>query len=265
MGSAEEATAISFAARLAGACADALSDVSNPSRIRSRDPSSDLLVSALLHGSLTMGDFIPGRSDIDLFLVVARRLEDHELSALTDRVRALSAETPRRVDLRVVTREVAAKPVPAPPMEAGYALLPASPLEVETRVSGEPDLVVELSVVRAHGRALLGLEPRTVIGAVPPAWLDAAGDRQLAAWERLTDDTPHAELMVLTTCRVWRFHAERVHCSKTAAGHWALARDPSLVAVHDALRQRIGEPGVTIEPAAIGRLLALVRRELAAS
>ena len=70
--------------------------------------------------------------------------------------------------------------------------------------------------------------------------------------------------MVLTACRVWRFHAERVHCSKSEAGHWALARDPSphRRPAGPAPAQR--EPGVIIEPGEIGRLLALVRRYLGA-
>jgi hypothetical protein len=249
MGATAEASATAFATRLARACADVL---------------GDLVVSALLHGSLTLGDFVPGRSDIDLLLVVVRRLKDEELGALTERVSAEGALTPGRVDLRVVTREVAAVPVPAPPMEAGFALRPGRAPEREARVAGEPDLVVELSVVRAHGRELLGQGPGSVVGAVPVTWVDAVGEQYLAAWEHLTDDAPHAELMVLTACRVWRFHAERVHCSKSAAGHWALARDPSLTAVQQALRQRSGEPGVIIEPGEIGRLLALVRRYLGA-
>lgn len=63
---------------------------------------------------------------------------------------------------------------------------------------------------------------------------------------------PHAELMVLTACRIWRFAAEGVHCSKTDAGRWALARDPSLVAVAEALHQRaggtaaVGADGITL-------------------
>jgi proline iminopeptidase len=41
-------------------------------------------------------------------------------------------------------------------------------------------------------------------------------------WEDLIDDADHAELMVLTACRMWRYSTERIHCSKTAAGRWAL-------------------------------------------
>jgi len=68
--------------------------------------------------------------------------------------------------------------------------------------------------------------------------------------------------MVLTACRVWRFATEGLHCSKTAAGRWALARDPSLVAVDEALRQRTLDLVTAIGAAGIGHLLTLVRREL---
>jgi hypothetical protein len=69
--------------------------------------------------------------------------------------------------------------------------------------------------------------------------------------------------IVLTACRIWRFRDERSHSSNTAAGRWALAQDPALPALGDALRRRAGEE-VRIEPAEIGRLLSLVRKRIAA-
>ena len=90
-----------------------------------------------------------------------------------------------------------------------------------------------------------------------------AGDAQLARWQSLTDDAPYAALMVLTACRIWRFSEERAHSSKAAAASWALARDPSLTAARDALRQRAGDP-VRIAPTEISRLLRIVRTRIAA-
>jgi predicted nucleotidyltransferase len=240
--------ATTFAEQLASRCANAL---------------GDRVVAVILHGSLTLGDFTPGRSDIDLLIVVEQPLADEEIGALQEAVDPLRGEAPSRVDLRVVTRAVAAAPAPAPAMEASIALRPGQPLAVETRVAGEPDLVVEFSLVRGHGRSIVGADPSTVIGAVPDEWVVEVGDRQLAAWERLADDAAHAELMVLTTCRIWRFSAEGVHCSKSEAGHWALARDPSLTVVEEALRQRGGDPEATIGEEGIRCLIALVRREIA--
>jgi hypothetical protein len=110
--------------------------------------------------------------------------------------------------------------------------------------------------------AFKGVAPEAVIGPVPGECVLAVADQQLAAWERLTDDADHAELMVLTTCRIWRFAVERVHCSKVAAARWALERDPSLGAVEDALRRRTIDAAVPIGGEAVGRVLAHVRREL---
>jgi predicted nucleotidyltransferase len=239
----ERLRALAFAARLASRCSDALGEA---------------LVSVILHGSLTLDDFVPGRSDMDLLVVVAAPLDDEQLTALRDQ---LAEDAPRRVDLRVVTRATAAAPTPAPTMEAAFTLRPGKTPEVETRIA-EPDLVAEFSIARAHGRSIVGHAPEAVIGPVPDDWLIETGDRQLAAWQDLTDDADHAELMVLTACRIWRFATERVHCSKTAAGRWALERDPRLSVVEQALRQRNSDPAAVIAEDGITRVLALVRQEL---
>jgi hypothetical protein len=127
----------------------------------------DSVAAVILHGSLTLGDYLPGRSDVDLLAVVDRPLDGPRLDALTGAVAA--ARPPARVDLRVVTRQVAAAPTPAPPMEAYLELTPGSGVQVERRHPGERDLVVEFSVCRAHGRRLVGAPPAGLIGEVPPA------------------------------------------------------------------------------------------------
>jgi hypothetical protein len=118
--------ALRFADCSAHACSDVLGDT---------------LVGAILHGSLVLGDYTPGRSD--------------------------------------------ASPTPAPPMELYVALDPEDGVKVETRHPGERDLVVELSVCRAHGRSLIGPPAADLIGPVPDAWVDAVGDAQLADWQAL--------------------------------------------------------------------------------
>jgi hypothetical protein len=109
-------------------------------------------------------------------------------------------------------------------MELSIEITPGSGLAVERRHPGERDLVVELSMCRAHGRSVLGAAPAELIGEVPDRW-------------------------VLTTCRVWRLAEEGRHCSKTAAGEWALGRDPTLQVVRDALRQRHRDPAHRIDAA----------------
>jgi predicted nucleotidyltransferase len=240
--------ALAFAERIAAICGQALGDT---------------LASAIVHGSLALDDYRPEHSDIDLLAVVDRTLDERAIESLMRMVAAEHAKSAFRVDLRVATRAAAAAPSEAPKMELYLRLDGSAPPEVEWRHPGEPDLLVELSICRAHGRALLGAEPHVLIGEVPDEWVVVAGDAQLARWQSLTDDAPHAALMVLTACRIWRFNEERIHCSKGAAGSWALARDPSLTAVRDALRQHAGD-SIRIAPTEIGRLLRIVRTHLAA-
>jgi predicted nucleotidyltransferase len=241
--------ALRFAQTLARACAGALGEA---------------VAGVILHGSLSLDDYLPGRSDIDLLVVAQDPLTDAQLAALTEALAGHRPRAPDPVDLRLVTRQVAASPTPAPPMEAYLRLTPSSGVRVEERRHpGERDLAVELSVCRAHGRSLLGAAPANLIEEVPAEWVVAAGDAQLADWQAIGDEPPYAELTVLTACRAWRFAEEGRHCSKAAAAEWALRRDPTLGVVGDALRQRHRDPAARIDPAQIQQLLGTVRARLA--
>jgi Domain of unknown function (DUF4111)/Nucleotidyltransferase domain len=243
-----EAT-LRFARTLARACAGVLGEA---------------VTGVILHGSLTLDAYVPGRSDLDLLVVVDDPLGDAQLAALTEALAAQRQRAPGPVDLRLVTRQVAASPTPAPPLEAYLRLTPTSGVRLEERRHpGERDLAVELAVCRAHGRSLLGAAPAELLGEVPDRWVVAAGDAQLADWQAIGDDPPYAELTVLTACRVWRFAEEGRHASKAAAAEWALGRDPTLGVVGDALRQRHGDPAAQIDPAQVARLLAVVRARVA--
>ena len=149
-----------------------------------------------------LGSYTAARSDIDLLVVVDRPLGDDELATLEKLVVSAAASVPGGVDFRVVTRAEAASPTQAPAMELYVGLHPRGTPEIEQRVAGERDLVAEFSLVRAAGRSLIGDEPSTIVGAVPDEWVVAYGDEHLARWQRLTDDAEHAELMVLTSCRI---------------------------------------------------------------
>jgi hypothetical protein len=226
----------------------------------------DVLVAVILHGSLTLGDYLPGRSDIDLLLIVNDPLTDAHLAGLAKAVAQQRPRGPVRVDVRVVTRSAAGAPSPLPPMQA-YLRIKGRQRRVhlEGCDRGERDLAVEFSVCRAHGRSLFGAPPSELIGRVPDPWVLDAANAQLADWQAIGDDPPYAQLTVLSACRVWRFAEERRHSSKDAAGQWALRRDPRLEVVRDALHQRRSNPAHTIDYAQISALLALVRGRVAAA
>jgi predicted nucleotidyltransferase len=247
-----EREATRFAEHLSSACSRAL---------------GDLVDGVVLHGSLALGDYVPGRSDVDLLVIVARPLLDDEAASFVEAIAVAASEAPAPFDLWVVTREVTTSPTQRPPMELAVEFRPDAdqPLYVERRIPGERDLVIEFSICRSIGRSLAGPPAPVLIGEVPADWVLDVGDAQLADWQASGDDPPDAELTALTACRIWRFAEEGGrYCSKTAAGEWALGRDPSLAAVSDALRRRQGDPTASIDAAEVERLLRVVRERIAA-
>ncbi len=245
MGGGDQRT-IDAAERLADLCVDVLGD-----RLRS----------VVLHGSLVAGGFRPGRSDLDLLVVVDEGLTDARAIALEAGVATADAGDAAGIDLHVVTAEVARTPTRDPGLELHVGRYSGG-VEV-TRNVHDPDLLAELSMARAHGRALRGAAASDVIAPVAARWVVDRNRYWLESWRSLTDDATNAAFMVLTACRMWRFAVEQVHSAKAEAGAWALRRDPSLHVVRQALRQYGVDPDAPVDADGIGPLLDLVLRETA--
>jgi hypothetical protein len=221
------------------------------------------VVGLILHGSLTLGDYIPGRSDVDLLAIVEDSLSDAKIAAIAEALAVESKQAPGRLDLRLVTRQSALVPTLAPLMETYITVFPGLEMgttRVEGNHSPERDLVVEFSICRAHGRSLAGPEPSVLIGKVPDDWVLKVGDAQLADWERLPYDPHYGDLMILSACRLWLFCEEHRHNSKSAGAIWVLKRDPTLQVVSSALHRRRGDnPTSPIEEGPVRELLGIVR------
>ncbi len=219
------------------------------------------VVGIILHGSLASGEYIPGTSDVDLLGVVASPLSGGEKGWFKELAGDVAARWPGPVDLRFVLEAVAAAPPRVPVLEA-YAEIRPLACQVGFGVE-EPDLVTEFSICRADGISLLGTGPRRIIGEVPDEWVLEVSDAQLASWQRIGDDPPHAELTVLTSCRMWQFAEEGVHGTKQGAAAWALEQNPSLDVVRQALDHRLVGPATVIDPTGVQHLLRIVRSHLA--
>jgi Nucleotidyltransferase domain len=112
----------------------------------------------ILHGSLVLDDYSPGRSDIDLLAVSEDELTDQQARELVGALVRTSPPAP--VDVRVITRAVASSPPAVPPMELYVRLNPRKGTTTFERPHpGEVDLLVELSICRARGRSLAGPAP----------------------------------------------------------------------------------------------------------
>ncbi len=197
------------------------------------------LVGVYLHGSIVLGDFSEGRSDVDVVAVSSRSLSPEEKKAIAERLSQGALPCPATgLEFHVLCRGDIA-PRKAPPFE----------LHLATSTDGRPDRVVDghghpgdsdlamhFAVLHGHGRALLGPAADTVFPAIPRGMMLDAFRGELE-WAR---ENASPSYQVLNACRAWCYLDEGVLCSKTAGGERARERvgDPSTIDA--ALRHRRG-------------------------
>lgn len=203
---------------------------------------------------------MPGRSDIDLLILVENPLAQGDIDALVSAVRGAEMGAARSIDLLVVDVAMTRSPIQDPAFLVLVEWHPAesTPLSVEAGQT-DADLVAEFAMARASGHALYGSAPSEVIGPVPREWIEARGRHWLKRWIDFADDGENAAFMVLTACRMWRYAVDGVHCSKADAARWALERDPSLAGITHALRQRTEDP---TQPVPAAEVLAVLNAAL---
>lgn len=209
------------------------------------------LSGVVLHGSLAMGSFRRGVSDLDLLVVAdddlapdLRRALALDLVALADR-RPIAGD----VELSAVRARDAAAPFVHPmPFTLHYGPDWREAIRRgETDFAAErtdPDLAAHVTVARARGIALLGPPPDVLFAPVPwEHYLDAVrGD---LAWlledENFCDNPPYA---VLNLCRVWELAdaPKGTVRSKEEGGAWGRTHLPATFAplIDQALAHRRG-------------------------
>lgn len=189
----------------------------------------DGMVGAYLHGSAALGGLRP-HSDLDLFVVAARRLPGRERRALVDGLLELSRHPARDglrpVELTVVVQS-AVRPWRHPPErefqygewlrgEYERGLVPAS--------EPDPDLAPLITMVLLANRPLAGPPPADVLDPVPRGDLVRAMTGGVPAL--LADLESDTRNVVLTLARVWSTVATGRIMPKDAAAEWALPRLP---------------------------------------
>lgn len=196
-----------------------------------REAFGPALTGVYLHGSLAMGCFCPGASDLDLLVVTAAPPSEGEKLAFLRRVMALSGQVEGGgVEMSVVPRQYCEHFVYPTPYElhfspAHQARAQADPAAFARRMHGtDRDLAAHFTVVRRRGRALWGAPIPQVFGPVP-------AEDYLDSILRDVKDARTAILhkpvyTVLNLCRVLAFLEEGDCLSKREGGLWALARLP---------------------------------------
>jgi predicted nucleotidyltransferase len=188
------------------------------------------VVGVYLHGSAVL-EGLRAYSDLDLLVVLSRRITEPERRSLVAGLLEISAPYPpvaaaRPIELTVVVQpEVRPWRYPAScEFQYGEWLRDEFERGMATAPHPSPDLAAVLTMVLDGDAAVFGPPPRDVLDPVPENDLRkgiASGVPGLL--DKLDDDTRN---VVLTLARVWTTLATcRIH-SKNAAADWALEHLP---------------------------------------
>ncbi len=194
------------------------------------------LVGVYLHGSLAMGAFNPGRSDVDILAVCTGALSPRRRSRLGEALAAIARPaTGGDLELSVVTTSAVRTPSAAPSFEIHVHTHDEPPVVDGADRSGDEDLVVHFAMARARGQVLFGPEPGELFAAPERASLirallsdiDWARGAGAAGWEG--HHMPNLASMayrVLNAARSWRYLETGELGSKVEGAMWLERMDP---------------------------------------
>ncbi|MGH2555683.1 MAG: aminoglycoside adenylyltransferase domain-containing protein [Actinomycetota bacterium] len=204
------------------------------------------LIGVYLHGSLAMGAFDPGRSDIDILAVCAASLSRQRREVLGDALVAIP-RPPSGADLEfsLVTETSARAPSAVPSFEV-HVSTHEEPFVVDgSECPGDRDLVIHFAMARARGRALMGPEPGELFPEPDRASLiraflsdiQWAEEQGAAGWEgHHLPELSSMAYRVLNAARSWRYLETGDLGSKVDGAAWLERRnpDPEIQALLDA-------------------------------
>ena len=226
----------------------------------------DDLEAVYLGGSGALGGVSATQSDVDVVAVCAAPLPEAVERSLVARLGELAMTWPLRgLEFVLYTRAAVADPGPVPRWELNLTVGPRMDHHLSHDPATDPPhwFVLDLDILRGHGRTLAGSPPAEVAGPIPRRRLLEAL-RDSLAWHGAHE--PALQQSVLNACRGWRFAEEGGWSSKDEAGAWALARADDPATVTAALAVRHGDRSATLDPARVAafqqRVLERVRRAL---
>jgi len=186
----------------------------------------DQFTGLYLYGSLAIGDFDPGKSDIDFLVVTTDALPDEKVAALaTMHARLAASDSKWATELegsyipRRSLRHYDATDTHHPHIDRG-----GGTLAIEQHGT---DWVIQCHVLRNQGVVVAGPDPRTLINPVSADELRRGVVGLLWWWELQLSDTSRVEqsgyqaYTILSMCRILYTLEYGTVASKPAAARWA--------------------------------------------
>jgi len=191
---------------------------------------TDELVGAYFVGSIALGGYVRGQSDIDIVAVCGHQVDEETKTALAERLLETTANCPARgLEFTLYRADVASSPAKEADFEVNVNGGPRMTRDVHLSSQAEPRFWYVLDRAIAHRQAI------TIFGP-PAAEVFSDITRQLLLevigesmrWHR---EHEKATLSVLNASRAWRFAVDDVLGSKLEGAAWARRRwwVPSLI------------------------------------
>jgi len=202
----------------------------------------DELLSVAIHGSWALGDFSPGRSDLDVLAVMANDPTPATLAALHEVHARLGTDFPEWGDGHVEVEYVSVESIRAvvegtgesPPMISVGKGEPLHELEASRHS------VLNWAAALQADRAIAGVAPSTVLPTIDQRLIDQVVLQHVRAWPEWVDEMQHAggqAYAVLTLCRAAEALATGHQVSKLAAAKVGRSRFPEWSALIDWAQQ----------------------------
>jgi hypothetical protein len=212
-------------------------------------------------GSIALGGYVPGESDIDIVAVSERAIPDQLKPSLAGAVFDTTRSCPARgLEFTLYRRVVAGSAPVAADFEVNVNGGPRMARDIHLDSRAEPGFwyVIDRAVAHRRGIAICGPPPAEVFADVSRrALLDAMIES--IRWHR--EHEKATLYSVLNATRAWRFAAEDALCSKLEGAVWARERWSSAWVIDAAVELRHGRPA-TLDAAEVGALLDHVESTL---
>jgi hypothetical protein len=238
-----------------------------------RGLADDNLLGIYLHGSLALGCFSPGQSDVDVLVVTRDGMDEDTRRSMGALLLRLSG-SPAPIEISFL-READVQPWRYPtPFDLHYSEMWRDKVALDLQTGrwpawrapqrGDPDLAAHVMVTRQRGVCLYGAPISSVFPSVPRGdYIDSIMkdvDEALSAIHR------NPVYAVLNACRTLAFLRDGYILSKHEGGAWALQHLPPDLhgVVMAALAQRSGTCEAAWQPAMLDMFAGAMRRLLRA-
>lgn len=219
------------------------------------------LVGVYFVGSVALGGYVAGESDVDMVAVSSAALTDPQRRSVASAVVEVSARCPARgLEFTLYRRKIAGSPPAGADFEVNANGGPRMRTAVHMDATAEPGFwyVLDRAIAHRSGLAISGPPARRIFTDVPRSTLLEAMYESMA-WHRAHEKA--TLYSVLNACRAWRFAAVDVLGSKLEGAAWARRRWPDTGLIDAAVALRRGEDA-TLEGSAVDALLSAVAARL---